>query len=88
MLEHLAYIIFSGFIVGVFISAPMGPIGMLVIQRTLSKGRTAALYTGVGAALSDLLYCRLCGLGLSLVADFIESNNALRQIGGCVVLSI
>ena len=64
MLEHLAYIIFSGFIIGVFISAPMGPIGMLVIQRTLSKGRTAALYTGVGAALSDLLYCLLSGLGL------------------------
>ncbi len=88
MLEHLAYIIFSGFIVGVFISAPMGPIGMLVIQRTLSKGRTAALYTGVGAALSDLLYCLLSGLGLSLVTDFIESNKAILQIVGSLVLII
>ena len=66
---------FSGFVIGVFISAPMGPIGMLVIQRTLNKGRLAALYTGVGASLSDMLYCLLSGLGLSLVTDFIESNQ-------------
>lgn len=51
MLESLLYIAFSGFMIGVFISAPMGPIGMLVIQRTLNKGRATAMYTGIGASL-------------------------------------
>lgn len=88
MLESLLYIMFSGFIIGVFISAPMGPIGMLVIQRTLNKGRVAALYTGVGASLSDMLYCLLSGLGLSLVTDFIESNQYVLQIIGSLVLII
>ncbi len=88
MLESLLYIMFSGFVIGVFISAPMGPIGMLVIQRTLNKGRLAALYTGVGASISDMLYCLLSGLGLSLVTDFIESNQYVLQIIGSAVLII
>lgn len=88
MLESLLYIAFSGFMIGIFISAPMGPIGMLVIQRTLNKGRTTALYTGVGAALSDMLYCLLSGLGLSLVTDFIESNKNVLQIIGSLVLIV
>ena len=88
MLESLLYIAFSGFMIGVFISAPMGPIGMLVIQRTLNKGRATAMYTGIGASLSDLFYCLLSGLGLSLVTDFIESNKNILQIIGSVVLIV
>jgi len=88
MLESLLYIAFSGFMIGVFISAPMGPIGMLVIQRTLNKGRATAMYTGIGASLSDLLYCLLSGLGLSLVTEFIESNKYILQVIGSVVLVI
>ena len=42
-------------------SAPMGPTGMLVIQRTLNKGRWPAFYTGIGAALSDLTYSTAYG---------------------------
>ena len=88
MLESLLYIAFSGFMIGVFISAPMGPIGMLVIQRPLNKGRATAMYTGIGASLSDLFYCLLSGLGLSLVTDFIESNKNILQIIGSVVLIV
>lgn len=88
MLESLLYIAFSGFIIGIFISAPMGPIGMLVIQRTLNKGRQAALYTGIGASVSDMFYCLLSGLGLSLVTDFIDSNKFVLQLVGSSVLII
>lgn len=87
-MESLLYIAFTGFLIGVFISAPMGPIGMLVIQRTLNKGRSAAFYTGIGAALSDLIYCLLTGMGLSFVTDFIESNQNILQIIGSVVLIV
>jgi len=64
----------------------MGPIGVLVIQRTMEKGRKSGLYTGVGAAVSDLLYCLLVGFGLAFITDFIKKYKALFQIGGGVML--
>lgn len=85
-MENFFSIMFSGLLIGIFISAPMGPIGMLVIQRTLTKGRQPAFYTGLGAALSDMLYCLMTGLGLSFVIDFIESNQEILQIFGSVFL--
>ena len=65
----------------------MGPIGMLVIQRTLSKGRLPALFTGIGAAFSDLIYCLLTGFCLSFITDFIDSNQLIIQLIGGVVLA-
>lgn len=65
----------------------MGPIGMLVIQRTLSKGRWPAFFTGLGAALSDLIYCLLTGLCVSFITDLIESHQFALQIVGGVVLA-
>ncbi len=85
-MDSFVNIIVSGLIIGILISAPMGPIGMLCIQRTLNKGRWPAFFTGVGAALSDLFYCLLTGLGLSFVQDFINDNEMLLQILGSVVL--
>lgn len=85
-MENFIQILTSGLLIGIFVSAPMGPIGMLVIQRTLNKGRRPALFTGVGAALSDLTYSLLTGLGLSFVTDFITTNELLLQIIGSVVL--
>jgi len=87
-MESVAYILLTGILIGILISAPMGPIGMLVIQRTLNKGRTAAFFTGVGASLSDIVYCLITGLGLSFVTDFIESNQNLLQVIGSLVLII
>ena len=85
-MESLLYILFTGLLIGILVSAPMGPVGMLVIQRTRNKGRMAALFTGMGASLSDLIYCLLTGLGLSFVTDFITSNQNILQIIGSGVL--
>ncbi len=87
-MEQLLYILPRGLAIGALISAPMGPIGMLIVQRTLSKGRWPALFTGVGAALSDLVYCLLTGLGLSFVTEFIERQQLLLQLAGGIVLAI
>lgn len=87
-MHSLINILLTGLLIGVLISAPMGPIGMLVIQRTLTKGRMAAFITGLGASLSDIIYCLLTGLGLSFVTDFIESNQNVLQIIGSLVLII
>lgn len=85
-MEYFGQIITSGLLIGIFISAPMGPIGMLVIQRTLNKGRRPALFTGIGAALSDLTYCLLTGLGMSFITDFILAKELLLQVAGSLVL--
>lgn len=66
----------------------MGPIGILCIQRTLNKGRRSGLFTGVGAAASDLFYCLLVGLGISLVTDFIADHVNILQIIGSVILIV
>lgn len=72
--------------IGIVLSAPMGPIGILCIQRTLNKGRNSGFFTGVGAAASDLFYCLLVGLGISLVTDFIADHVNILQIIGSVIL--
>lgn len=87
-MEVWSHILYSGLLIGILVSAPMGPIGMLVIQRTLSKGRWPAFFTGVGAALSDLAYCLLAGFGLSFITDFIERHQFALQIVGGVVLVV
>ena len=67
----MLYTIIRGFAIGVLVSAPMGPIGVLCIQRTLNKGRWSGFVTGVGAAVSDLCYALLTGLGMSIVIEFV-----------------
>ncbi len=87
MVENLFYILPRGLAIGALISAPMGPIGMLIIQRTLSKGRWPAFFTGIGAALSDLFYCLLAGFGLSFITDVIERHQFALQVFGSIVLA-
>lgn len=86
-MENIIYILPRGLAIGALISAPMGPIGMLIIQRTLSKGRWPAFFTGIGAALSDLLYCLLAGFGLSFITDVIERHQFALQVFGSIVLA-
>lgn len=64
----------------------MGPVGILCIQGTLNSGRNSGFFTGVGAAASDLFYCLLVGLGISLVTDFIADHVNVLQIIGSIIL--
>lgn len=86
ILEGIFYMLWRGLAIGVIISAPMGPVGILCIQRTLDKGRRAGLLTGVGAAISDFIYCLLTGFGLSFIEEFLERNSSIIQLVGSVVL--
>ena len=81
-------IVSKGIIIGVLVSAPMGPIGMLSIQRTLNKGRWHGFVTGLGAALSDVIYAALTWLGMGVVVNFVEANQAPLQLIGSIVLGI
>lgn len=87
-MEPYLFTVLYGWVIGVLISAPMGPIGMLVIHRTLVKGRRVGLLTGLGAALSDFVYSLLTVLGLAFVTDFIDANRVLLQMVGSAVLVV
>lgn len=78
----------KGMIVGMVASAPMGPVGVLCIQRTLNKGRWYGLVTGLGAAASDIIYAIITGVGMSFVIEFIENPRTMYilQLVGSVLL--
>jgi threonine/homoserine/homoserine lactone efflux protein len=78
----------KGFVVGVVVSAPLGPVGVLCIQRTLNKGRWYGFVTGLGAALSDIGYALLTGYGMSFMDEFLTRNQLLLQIIGSVMLFV
>lgn len=78
----------KGVVVGIIASAPMGPVGILTVQRTLNKGRWYGFVTGVGAAVSDLIYALITGMGMSFVMDFIEKPSTmlyLKMVGGVML---
>ncbi len=69
--------------IGFAIAAPVGPIGLLCIQRTLNDGRVAGLISGLGAATADAVYGCIAAFGLVLVSAFlIEHQFWLGIIGG------
>jgi len=80
--------IVKGMLIGMIASAPMGPVGILCVQRTLNKGRWYGFATGLGAAVSDIIYAGIAGFGMSFVMDFItnEKNRFYLQIVGSVML--
>ncbi len=81
-------LVFKGMLIGMVASAPMGPVGILCVQRTLNKGRLYGFVTGIGAAVSDIIYAGITGFGMAFVMDFInnEQNKFYLQIIGSVLL--
>jgi len=73
----------KGLIIGFSIAAPVGPIGVLCIRRTLTGGRASGLVSGLGAASADAIYGCIAGFGLAFISNFMISQQAwLRLIGG------
>lgn len=73
----------KGFLIGLSIAAPVGPIGVLCINRTLSAGLVVGLLSGLGAAVADAIYGCIAGFGLVAVSQFLLSQQTLiRLVGG------
>ena len=87
---NIVDLVFKGMLIGMIASAPMGPVGVLCVQRTLNKGRWYGFITGVGAAASDMIYAAITGLGMSFVMDFVtnEQNKFYLQLIGSTVLLV
>lgn len=79
--------IIKGLIVGFLASVPLGPVGVLCIQRTINKGRISGIFSGMGAATVDAFFALVAALGLTYIINFIEEQHFYIQlIGGAVLI--
>jgi threonine/homoserine/homoserine lactone efflux protein len=82
-----AIIFVKGMLIGLAIAAPVGPVGVMCIRSTLSRGWRAGVATGLGAAVGDGFFGAAAAFGIVLITGFIETHSALlRLVGGCFLL--
>ncbi len=82
-------LIIRGILAGLAISAPVGPVNVLCISRTLTKGRKAGLLSGLGAAAADTIYGAIAGFSISIVIGFlIRELFWIRLVGGALLIGI
>lgn len=86
MTENLSLLL-RGVLIGISIAAPVGPIGVLCIRRTLSDGKLTGFLSGMGAASADMVYGAVAAFGLTMVSNLLVENAFwLRLIGGGFLL--
>ena len=86
MTENLSLFL-RGLLIGISIAAPVGPIGILCIRRTLAEGKLKGFLSGMGAASADMVYGAIAAFGLTVVTDLLVDNAIwLHLIGGCFLL--
>ncbi|HEY9863167.1 MAG TPA: LysE family transporter [Candidatus Obscuribacterales bacterium] len=73
----------KGLIIGFSIAAPVGPVGILCIRRSLSQGYLVGFFTGLGAATADALYGFIAGFGLTIISNILVNQQMeLKLMGG------
>jgi len=78
-----------GIATGLIIAAPVGPVNVLCIQRTLGKGWKSGLVSGLGAAAADTIYGAIAGFSITLVIDFLLREQFwIRVLGGALLIAI
>jgi threonine/homoserine/homoserine lactone efflux protein len=85
--QELLSTVLTGLIIGFSVAAPVGPIGVLCIRRTLADGRVVGFVSGLGAATADAAYGCVAAFGLTWVSDLLVEQQAwLRLVGGVFLL--
>ena len=79
----------KGIVIGLLASIPLGPIGVMSIQRTLSKSQRSGFVSGLGAASADTLFATVALFSLTVVLSFIEDNMVIiKVLGGISVIIV
>ena len=82
-----AQILAEGVLVGFAVAAPVGPVAVVSIERTLRHGLVAGFAVGLGAALADTILGAVAGFGLTFLADMItENGDPIRLVGGIILI--
>lgn len=77
------YHVIQGILIGLVVAVPVGPLGLLCINRSLMLGPVAGLASGLGVASADALAAGIAALGISFVSDFLVDYQVwLRTVGG------
>lgn len=80
---------FQAFIAGVALAAPVGPVGLLCIRRTLSKGMVSGLVSGLGAAVADAIYASIAAYSVTIIsATLARYTGVLELVGGTILFLI
>ncbi len=74
--------LWEGFMIGLAVSIPLGPLGMLCIKRTVNKNWKSGFISGLGIAASDAIYAVIAGFSLTIIIDFIKSFEIYFKILG------
>ena len=80
--------LFKGMLVGLMVSIPLGPMGVLIIQKTLHRGALSGFVAGMGAASADLFYAAVAAFGLGFVINIVQAHELLLQIIGGIFLIV
>lgn len=86
LLDLVVNNLIEGISIGFLASIPLGPIGVLCIQRTVNKGRMSGFVSGLGAASSDLIYAIIAGFSIGFITQFVEEQKVLIAILGALFL--
>ncbi|MBO8449237.1 MAG: LysE family transporter [Bacteroidetes bacterium] len=78
----------KGFVIGICASAPIGPIAILVIQKSLSKGHKAGFITGMGACVVDTIFSIIAIFALAAAQKLIDEHRELILLAGGLVITI
>lgn len=82
-------LLFKGILTGVLTSMPLGPIAILIIQRTVNKSYKSGLFSALGATTTDTLYAILAGFSLTYILSFLREFQTIFQImGGLTLLTL
>lgn len=86
MFEQIG-VFYRGLILGLMVSAPVGPIGLLCIRRTIQKGLLVGFATGMGAAFADTIFAAIAALGVTAILEFMKHYDAaIHMVGGGILL--
>jgi threonine/homoserine/homoserine lactone efflux protein len=81
--------LFKGIIVGFSLAAPVGPIGLLCVRRTLAHGGWRGFVVGLSSASADVVYAIIAAFGVTLISDFVAGHQQwLRLVGGIFLLAL
>jgi threonine/homoserine/homoserine lactone efflux protein len=82
----LVYFLLEGILIGMLASIPLGPVNILVIQRTINRSRKEGFFSGLGVALSDTLYAGFAAFSVGFILQFIKEYDLLFRITISVLL--
>lgn len=86
MFEEIG-VFYRGLVLGLMIAAPVGPIGLLCIRRTLQRGFVVGFATGLGAACADTLFGAVAALGVATILEFMKHYDVfIRMVGGVALI--